>query len=175
MNIRKGFVGFGLLLGLLSPVFSGSAAMAAPRDIEVLKSYVGDWRGRGTLDRGSDAETIVCKLGILDTAPTKVTFDGNCKLAGVPPLSIKGTLAFVTDKNRFEAVMSTNTSFSGVAIGRRRGSTIDFDLKDRDPQTGKDIGVAVGFAFKTDGVYVDLKLTEIETGRSSKVSIPFKK
>jgi len=157
---------------LLAPM---DAAQAAPRDIQVLKSYVGEWKGRGTFAQGDAEETVVCRLNIADTAPTKVTFNGRCALAGTPPLAVRGTLAFIEASNRYEAVMSSNTSFSGDAIGRRRGDRIDFDLRERDPDTDSDLSIAVGFTLKNKRVFVDFKVTETSTGKSSTAVIPFDK
>lgn len=149
-------------------------ALSAPADIELLKSYIGDWKGRGTTTNGGNTETVVCKLDITNSDQSKVKYNGRCTLAG-GNLSIAGTLAFVEDKNRFEAVMSSNTTFSGVAIGQRRGSGIDFRLKDRNEETGADITINAGMALKSGNIEVDFSVTDTASGNRIIAKVPFSK
>lgn len=147
-------------------------ALAAPADIELLKSYIGAWKGRGTTTNSGNTETVVCKLDITNAEPTKVNYNGRCTLAG-GNLSIKGTLAFVEDKRRFEAVMSSNTAFSGVAVGTRRGSGIDFRLRDQNADTGAEIVINAGMTLKSGNIEVDFSVTDTSTGNKIFAKVPF--
>ena len=51
------------LAGLLFSGASVAPAVAAPADVALLQSYIGDWRGRGTLV-GANSETVVCRLSL---------------------------------------------------------------------------------------------------------------
>jgi hypothetical protein len=76
-----------LALALLAAMPFGTPVYAAQADIDLLKNYVGEWRGRGIAqfsDTGKD-ETIVCRMTITDSEPTKVTFNGRCTIAGRTP------------------------------------------------------------------------------------------
>ena len=47
------------LAGLLA-VSGAAPALAAPADVALLQSYIGEWRGRGVLI-GANTETVVCR------------------------------------------------------------------------------------------------------------------
>ena len=65
---------------------------------------------------------------------------GRCTLAGTT-LSINGTIAFIS--GHFEAAMTSNASFTGTAIGRKKGDTIVFDLKEKQKgDDGNDMDVS---------------------------------
>ena len=153
---------------------SAAPALAAQADIDLLKSYVGGWKGRGTTTSGGNTETVVCKLDITDAERAKVNYNGRCTLAG-GNLSIAGTMAYVEDRKRFEAVMTSNTSFSGVAIGRRRGNGIDFQLKERDTETGRDYAIDTGLLLKSGNIEVEFSVTEVASGKKIVATVPFKK
>ena len=164
---------------LVAAVAGASLAFATPAsasqaDIELLKSYIGDWKGRGTTTSGGNTETVVCRLDITNSSTMKVNYNGRCTLAG-GNLSIAGTMAFVTERQRFEAVMSSNTSFSGIAIGKRRGKAIDFELRDRDPETGKDYAIDAGIELKDGNISVEFSVVEVASGNKVVAVIPFKK
>ena len=163
---------FAALLFVLA--LAPAAVYAGQRDIDLLGSYVGDWRGRGTLTTAADPETVVCKLSITPAETAKVNYNGRCTLAG-GSLAIAGTMAYIGDKNRFEAVMSSNTTFTGIAVGHRRGGAIDFTLREKDPDTGADLKIEVGFDLRDGVIQVDFSITQVSTGKTSKAEIPFKK
>lgn len=164
---------------LIASVFAtaipaATPAFAAQADIDLLKSYIGDWKGRGTTTASGDPETVVCKLDITDASKTKINYNGRCTLAG-GNLSIAGTMAYIDEHKRFEAVMSSNTSFSGVAIGRRRGRGIDFQLRNRDKDSGADFTIDAGISLKSGNIEVKFSVTEIDSGKKIIATVPFKK
>jgi hypothetical protein len=48
---------------LLSAGFTAAPAFAGPAEVALLKSYIGEWRGRGTLV-GASTESVVCRLSL---------------------------------------------------------------------------------------------------------------
>lgn len=153
---------------------SAGPAMAAQADLDLLKSYIGNWKGRGTTTSGSGEETVVCRLDITGADQGKVNYNGRCALAG-GNLSIAGTMAYVEENRRFEAVMTSNTSFSGVAVGRRRGQGIDFNLKNRDADSGAEYSVDAGISLTGGNIHIDFTVTNLENGSKVVAAVPFEK
>src|SRR5690606_32501067 len=111
---------------------------AGPAELTLLQSYIGDWRGRGQLI-GAETETVVCRLSIKPGNSGKVNYSGRCAMAGTN-LSVNGTLAYIDAARRFEAAMTKNATFSGVAVGQKRGDGIVFNLREREKdEEGRDL------------------------------------
>lgn len=166
-----------LLAGLLaaSPV-ALTPALAAKADVDLLKSYIGDWRGKGALV-GADSETVVCKLALSPGNAEKVNYSGRCALAGTN-LSVNGTLAYNDSARRFEAAMTSNVTFSGLAVGKRQGEGIIFNLRERNKdEEGNDLTVTAAISLKGAGknIVVEFQVVFNATGESLKASIPFTK
>ena len=161
-------------LVVVATIAPTAPALSAQADIDLLKSYIGDWRGTGKTTTANGTETVRCKLDITNSAVTKIKYNGRCTLAG-GNLSINGTMAYITERRRFEAVMSSNTAFSGIAIGKRRGRGIDFMLRDRDPETGAEFQIDAGIALNGENINVKFSVLEKATGRKITASVPFKK
>jgi len=149
-------------------------ALSAQSDLDLLQSYVGGWKGRGNTTNANGTETVRCKLDITRAADAKVNYKGRCALAG-GNLSINGTMAYISERRRFEAVMSSNTAFRGIAVGKRRGSGIDFRLRDRDPETGAEFEIEAGIALSGGNINVEFSVLEKASGRKITASVPFKK
>ncbi|WDR03341.1 hypothetical protein PSQ19_04155 [Devosia algicola] len=148
--------------------------LAAPGDIALLKSYIGDWRGRGTLT-GENTELVVCRLSLTQGNSDKVNYSGRCVVAG-NNLALKGTLAYIADKRRFEAAMTSNARFSGVAIGKVRDGGIVFDLQERDKEdgpNGKDVTVTAQIALNSGNISVQFQVEYVESGEKIYANIPF--
>ncbi len=78
MTLFRGAMRATALIGLLlSAGFVASPAVAGPADVELLKSYIGEWRGRGTLV-GAATETVVCRLSLSQGNQDKVNYNGRC-------------------------------------------------------------------------------------------------
>lgn len=163
------------LAGLFLSASAASApAIAAPADVELLKSYIGDWRGRGVLT-GANSETVVCRLSLTQGNSDKINYSGRCTLAGTQ-LSIAGTLAYVEANKRFEAAMSSNATFTGVAIGQKRGSGLIFNLRERDQdEEGKDLAISAQIALSSNAIDVQFEVVYVETGESLRAEVPFSK
>lgn len=163
------------LAGLFLSAGAASApAMAAPADVELLKSYIGDWRGRGTLT-GANSETVVCRLSLTQGNADKVNYSGRCTLAGTQ-LSIAGTLAYIEESKRYEAAMTSNATFTGIAVGQKRGNGLIFNLRERDQdEEGKDMNISAQIALSSDAIDVQFEVIYVDTGESLRAAVPFSK
>jgi len=153
---------------LISPAFS------AQEDADLLNSYIGGWKGSGILNRDGNSETVRCKLTITDTKGVKVHYKGRCAVAGAN-FSIAGAMGYFEEKNRYEAVMTSSTSFSGVAIGTRNEDGIDFELNDRNAETGDKYEISSNIGLKGDEIGIEFSVTNLNTGRVITANIPFEK
>jgi hypothetical protein len=163
------------LAGLLfSAAAAASPALAAPADIALLQSYIGEWRGRGVLI-GAEQETVVCRLSLTQGNQDKVNYNGRCTLAGTT-LSVAGTLAYVDANKRFEAAMTSNATFTGIAVGQKRGSGLTFNLRERDQdEEGKEMNISAQIKLVPDSIEVAFEVVYIESGDSLRAEVPFSK
>lgn len=160
------------LAGLLSLAGAAAPAVAAPADVALLKSYIGDWRGRGTLV-GADQETVVCRLALTEGNQDKVNYNGRCTLAGTN-LSVAGTMAFIEESNRFEAAMTSNATFTGLAVGQQRGSGLVFNLREREQdEEGKDLNITAQIRLSQEQIDVVFEVVYVESGDSLRAEVPF--
>ncbi len=166
------------LAGLLAaiPLAAAAPAYAAAADVALLKSYVGSWKGRGTLI-GAETEAVVCRLTLSEGNGDKVNYSGRCSLAGTS-LAVNGTLAYVDANKRFEAAMTSNVTFSGLAVGKKSGDDIVFNLKERNKdEEGNDLTVTADIILKDKGAAIGVNFQVVfnATGNSLKASVPFTK
>ncbi len=171
MNIRaiqrSALAGALVLAGLLVT----PPAYAAPEDLELIQSYVGNWRGRGTMTSGTqEAETIVCRLKITRSTAEKIGFSGRCALAGAN-LSIAGTMAYIVAANRYEAIMTSNTEFASNAVGVRSGANVVFDMQGKD-EDGNILPARAGFGLNDGQIVVEFEVTWAD-GSKTLANIPF--
>ncbi len=151
---------------------SFSSAIAAPADVALLKSYIGEWRGRGTLV-GANRETVVCRLALTEGNNDKVNYNGRCTLAG-NQLSVAGTIAYIEASRRYEAAMSSNATFTGTAVGQKRGSGLVFNLRERDQdEEGKDLNISAQISLRDNDIGVVFEVVYIETGDNLRAEVPF--
>ena len=157
---------------LLAAGLTAAPAFAGPAEVALLKSYIGEWRGRGTLV-GASQESVVCRLTLSQGNQDKVNYSGRCTLAG-SNLSVAGTLAYVDASRRFEAAMTSNATFSGIAVGQKRGSGLVFNLKERTPdEEGKEMSIAAQIALNGEDISVAFEVVYIESGDSLTAQVPF--
>src|SRR5690606_25500645 len=127
-NRMNNVTGAARALALAASLAAG-AFVAAPSyaatDFDLLKQYIGDWRGRGVMT-GAQKETVLCRMSLTQGNQEKVNYSGRCTLAGTT-LSINGTVAYVAQNRRFEAAMTTNAGFTSMAAGQKRGDQIVFN------------------------------------------------
>lgn len=160
-------------LVLVAPL-SVSPVMAAKADVELLQSYVGDWRGKGEMV-GAETETVVCRLSLSKGNQDKVNYSGRCSMAGTV-LSVNGTMAYNDAANRFEAAMSSNATFSGLAVGKRQGSALVFNLRERNKdEAGNDLTLSAAITLRKEKIDVEFKVVFNATGETMTASVPFSK
>lgn len=159
------------LAGLLATA-GVAPAVAAPADVALLKSYIGDWRGRGVLV-GANTETVLCRMSLTQGNQDKVNYNGRCTLAGTQ-LSVAGTMAYVEASRRFEAAMSSNATFTGVAVGQKRGNSLVFNLREREKdEKGKDLNISAQITLNGDAIKVIFEVVYVESGDSLRAEVPF--
>jgi len=166
------------LAGLLvaTPLAASVPAYAGAADVALLKSYVGSWKGRGQLI-GAESESVVCRLTLSEGNADKVNYSGRCSLAGTS-LAVNGTLAYNDGAKRYEAAMTSNVTFSGLAIGKKSGDNIVFNLKERNKdEEGNDLTVTADIVLKGKGssIGVSFQVVFNATGDTLKASVPFTK
>lgn len=163
------------LLGLIASAGAVSApAFAAPADVELIKSYIGEWRGRGTLI-GATTETVLCRLSLKPGNQDKVNYSGRCTIAG-KTLSLNGTIAYLETTKRYEAAMTSNVAFSGIAIGQKRGRGVTFNLHERESdEEGKPLNITSQIILTPDAINVKFEVMYLETGEYLEAQVPFSK
>lgn len=168
-TLARGIAMAGLLVaGGVAP------ALAAPADVALIQSYIGEWRGRGVLI-GAETETVVCRLSVSQGNQDKVNYSGRCSLAGTQ-LSVAGTMTYVEASRRYEAAMSTNATFTGIAVGQKRGNGLVFNLRERDEdEEGKDLSITAQINLRQDAIDVTFEVVYIESGDSLRAEVPFSK
>lgn len=150
------------------PVYAGTA------EVELLQSYVGAWKGRGIVI-GAERETVVCRMTLDKGNQGKVNYSGRCAMAGTT-VSVNGTLAYIDASRRFEAAMTTNVGFTGLAVGQRRGDNVVFNLRERaEDAKGNDLTVAATITLSGAQISVDFDVTFNETGGTLQANVPFTK
>jgi hypothetical protein len=165
------------LAGLLAVTPMAAAPVtAAPADVALLKSYVGAWKGRGQLI-GAESESVVCRLTLSEGNADKINYSGRCSLAGTT-LNVNGTLAYSDQNKRYEAAMTSNVTFSGLAVGKKTGDGIIFNLKERNTdEEGNDLTVTAAIALKGKGesIAVEFQVVFNASGDTLRASVPFTK
>ncbi|WP_224702211.1 hypothetical protein [Devosia aquimaris] len=171
-RLAPGVRALGLLALLLASGAGSAPVLAAPDDVALLKSYIGTWRGRGTLT-GANVETVVCRLTLAEGNRDMVNYNGRCTLAGTQ-LSIAGTVAYVEANKRYEAAMSSNAKFGGRAIGQKRGGNVIFTMHERDKdEAGKDLDISAQMKFSQDAIHVVFDVVYVDNGDSLRAEVPF--
>jgi hypothetical protein len=159
---------------VVTSMMAAAPAFAAKADIELLNSYLGNWKGKGILV-GSESETVVCRLSLTPGNQDKVNYSGRCAMAG-NNLSVNGTLAYIDGKKRYEAAMTSNATFSGIAVGKKQGDGVVFNLKEREKdEDGNDLTISAVIALVNKKISVEFQVLFNETGDMLKASVPFTK
>jgi hypothetical protein len=163
------------LAGLVfSTGLAAAPVLAGPAEVSLIKSYIGEWRGRGVLT-GANSESVVCNLSLTQGNQDKVNYNGKCTLAGTR-LSVAGTIAYVEAAKRFEAAMTSNANFTGIAVGQKRGGGLMFNLRERNKdEEGKDMNITAQIGLSKDAIQVNFEVVYIESGDSLRAEVPFAK
>lgn len=162
-----------VLAGLLfSAAAAATPAHAGPAEVALLKSYIGNWKGRGVLT-GADSETVVCRLSVTQGNQDKVNYSGRCALAGTN-LSVSGTMAYIEASKRYEAAMTSNATFTGIAVGQKRGSGLVFNLRERDQdEDGKNLNISAQIHLTGEAIKVVFDVVYVDSGDSLHAEVPF--
>ena len=157
-----------MLSGLFAaPVQAGEAELA------LLTSYVGDWKGSGALVGGEKPESFRCRLGVSKGNQAKINYAGRCTLVDMT-LSVSGTIAFDDKIQRYQAAMSSNAGFTGMAIGQKRGESISFDLAEKQvDRGGNNVRIGSKITLVGDQITVDFEVEFNESGDILTASVPF--
>jgi hypothetical protein len=156
---------------------AAAPAYAAKADVELLQTYVGAWTGSSELKgkfRGKDAGQVSCSLSLSQGNGEKVNYAGKCALAGTT-MSVKGTIVFNDAGKRYEAAMTSNVSFSGLAIGKRQGNGILFSFKEKNnDEEGMGMNVNASITLNPDKIAVNFDVA-FDNGEKLSASVPFTK
>ncbi|MEO8684728.1 MAG: heme-binding beta-barrel domain-containing protein [Devosia sp.] len=148
-------------------------ASAGETELAVLTSYVGSWQGEGALEGGDQPEPFRCRMSIAKGNMEKVTYTGRCSLISAN-LSISGTIAFNDTQNQYEAAMSSNAGFTGIAIGQLQGEKITFDLREkRTDSSGSDVRIGSQILLVNGIITVNFQVEFNDSGDVLEASVPF--
>lgn len=156
-----------LALALTGPASAGQA------QIDLLMSYIGDWRGSGVVVGGDDNEEFSCRVTISRGGESKIFYAGRCALVSLN-LSVSGAIGYNDEGRRYEANMASNTAFSGIAIGRQSGSTITFNLREREvDEQGRDMSIGSTIVLRQEQITIEFEVTFADSGESFSTTVPF--
>jgi len=168
----KKWLRLGLVL-LLMPLALAPAGVAAQQELALLESYVGNWQGQGALIGGDEPEPFRCRLAISKGNAGKINYTGRCSLVNAT-LSISGTIAYNGAAGQYEAAMSSNAGFTGLAIGKQSQGQISFDLKERQKDRGgSDVRIGSRIKLVNSSITVDFEVEFNDSGEVLVASVPF--
>lgn len=163
-----------VLLAMQFIPLSAVGAQAGQAELDLLTSYIGNWSGEGALVGGDKPEPFRCRLAIAKGNQQKVNYTGRCTLVDAT-LSISGTIAYNDVARRYEAAMSSNAGFTGIAIGQESQGRISFDLKERQrDRGGSDVRIGSRIVLiGNDSITVDFEVEFNDSGDVLTASVPF--
>jgi hypothetical protein len=149
---------------------------AGPAELALLKAYIGEWSGAGVLQGGKKPEPFRCRLTIDKGNQAKINYAGRCTLVNMN-LSVSGTIAFDDASQRYQAVMSSNAGFKGLAIGQEQGDKIVFDLHEKQQdRSGNDVKIGSRITLiGNTSITVDFQVEFNNSGNVLTASVPFAK
>lgn len=168
---------FGKLILAMLVVCSSSmvtvAARAGEAELALLSNYIGQWRGEGALVGGDKPEPFRCRLSIAKGNQQRINYTGRCTLVDTT-LSISGTIAYSDANRRYEAAMSSNAGFTGLAIGQIRGGSISFDLKEQQrDRSGSDVRIGSTIVLSDNRISVNFEVEFNQSGEVLTAKVPF--
>lgn len=167
-----------LHVGMAIAAFMLSGLMAAPAlsgqaELDLLTSYIGKWSGAGVLVGGQEPESFRCRLTVAKGNQAKINYSGRCTLVNMN-LSVSGTIAFNDATRRYEAAMSSNAGFTGLAIGQKQGDRISFDLEEKQKDRGgNDVRIGSRIQLFGDTITVDFEVEFNNSGEILTAKVPF--
>lgn len=169
----RGFRSFAAAAAIAMSSLAVAPAQAGPAEMELLSSYVGNWKGDGVMLGGERPEAFRCRMQVQKGNQAKVNFAGRCTLVNFN-LSVSGTIAFNDKTRRYEAAMSSNAGFSGVAAGRISGKAISFDLAAKQiDKGGNDMRIGSKVSLIADTINIDFEIEFNNSGHVLTARVPF--
>jgi hypothetical protein len=173
--MTKGFRSFAAAATIAVSSLAMAPAMAGPAEMDLLSGYVGNWKGNGVMVGGQQPEPFRCRMQVQKGNQAKVNFAGRCTLVNFN-LSVSGTIAFNDKSRRYEAAMSSNAGFSGVAAGRIIGDTITFDLAEKQiDKGGNDMRIGSKVSLVADTINIDFEIEFNNSGNVLTAKVPFQR
>lgn len=166
--MRRALAAAGIVaLGLATP------SSAGPAEMSLLESYIGSWRGQGEMVGGEFPETFSCRLTVAKGNQAKINYAGRCALVNMN-ISVSGTIAYNDSARRYEAAMSSNAGFTGMAVGRKQGNRITFNLSEQQVDRGGNV-VRIGstIILVSDTIQVDFEVEFNQSGQILTAEVPF--
>jgi hypothetical protein len=148
-------------------------AVAGEAELGLLTSYIGDWKGSGALVGGEKPESFRCRLTVSKGNQAKINYAGRCSLVDMN-LSVSGTIAFDDQSQRYQAAMSSNAGFTGIAVGHKKGESISFDLAEKQvDRGGNNVRIGSKIILVGDSITVEFEVEFNESGDILTASVPF--
>jgi hypothetical protein len=158
---------------IILSILATAPVQSGPKELALLESYVGSWRGQSVLTGGAEPEAFKCRLTVAKGTSAKINYTGRCSLVNMN-LSVTGTIAFDDKNNRYHAVMSSNAGYAGTAVGRRNGNTITFDLAEKQvDRGGNDVQIAAHLVLVNDRINIDFMVEFNDSGEVLTAKVPF--
>jgi len=162
-----------LVAAMLGGALAPAAAEAGEAELALLVAYIGDWRGEGVLVGGQEPEPFRCRLTVAKGNQARINYTGRCSLVDAN-LSISGTIAYNDAAGRYEAAMSSNAGFTGMAIGRNQGGQISFDLREQQrDRSGSDVRIGSRIVLTDGAISVDFEVEFNNSGDVLTARVPF--
>ena len=150
-------------------------AQAGKAELDLLTSYVGNWSGGGVLVGGEAPESFRCRLTVAKGNQLKINYSGRCTLVNMN-LSVSGTIAFDDKAQIYQAAMSSNAGFTGIAVGRKQGDRISFNLTEKQvDRGGNDVRIGSRIELHGGKITVDFEVEFNNSGQVLTASVPFSK
>lgn len=171
--MKRRSMAIAVMLGAQMLTIGSAPAQAAEAELTLLHSYIGNWRGEGALTGADRNEPFRCRLSVAKGNQGKVNYTGRCTLVDAT-LSISGTIAYNDAAGRYEAAMSSNAGYTGLAIGQINGGNINFNLQERQrDRSGSDVRIGSRIGLSPGTIVVDFEVEFNNSGEVLTASVPF--
>lgn len=175
VRVKKASWSVAVAMAAIMSLLAGAPARSGEAELGLLLSYVGDWRGEGVVTGGDSPDPFRCRLTIAKGNAAKINYTGRCSLVDAN-LSISGTIAYNDAARRYEAAMSSNAGFTGIAIGSQQRDEISFDLKERQKdRTGSDVRIGSRIILVDGTIMVDFEIEFNDSGDIMTASVPMRR
>jgi hypothetical protein len=151
----------GVFLAATAALAGVAPAFAGTKEVALLASYAGDWRGKGKIT-GDNPGTVVCRMSLKSGTAGKLSYNGRCSF-GQGAASFAGTMLYNDATKRYEAVTSTRGQ-SATSVGRPTGGGVTFTSSTTDDQIGK---VSSTIALAGDKITLSFQMTDAKGGKSA--------